>query len=58
MRAQLTWTLITELIVMAAWYLFEDPALRARFETGGEDAQFAILEEVLRLEPIVAVVAR
>jgi hypothetical protein len=47
-----------ELIVMAAWYLFEDAALRERFMTGGEDAQFAILEEVLRLEPIVAVVAR
>jgi len=47
-----------ELIVMAAWYLFEQPALRARFETGGEQAQFAILEEILRLEPIVAVVAR
>jgi len=43
---------------MAAWYLFDDPALRARFEAGGEDVQFAILEEVLRLEPIVAVVAR
>jgi cytochrome P450 len=47
-----------ELIVMAAWYLFDDPALRARFASGGEEAQFAILEEVLRLEPIVAVVAR
>lgn len=47
-----------ELIVMAAWYLFEQPELRERFMSGGVDAQFAILEEVLRLEPIVAVVAR
>jgi cytochrome P450 len=42
---------------MAAWYLFEQPALRARFE-GGREVQLAILEEVLRLEPIVAVLAR
>jgi cytochrome P450 len=47
-----------ELIVMAAWYLFEQPVLLERFRNGGEGEQFAILEEILRLEPIVAVVAR
>jgi len=47
-----------ELIVMAAWYLFEQPALRERFQGGGRDVQFGILDEILRLEPIVAVLAR
>lgn len=47
-----------EFITMAAWYLFERPDLRARFCAGTRDVQFAILEEILRLEPIVAVVTR
>jgi cytochrome P450 len=47
-----------ELIVMAAWYLFDRPDLRARFTAGDDEAQFAIIDEILRLEPTVAVVAR
>jgi len=47
-----------EFIVMAAWHLLEDDALRARFLTGGEDEQMAILDEILRLEPVAAMVYR
>lgn len=41
-----------EFIVMAAWYLFDDENLRAHFLSGTEDDQFAVLEEILRLEPV------
>jgi cytochrome P450 len=47
-----------EFIVMAAWHLFEKNALRQRFLTGDEEDQFAILEEILRLEPVAATVYR
>jgi cytochrome P450 len=47
-----------EFIVMAAWYLFEDPALRARFLDGDEKQQMAILLEIVRLEPVAAMVHR
>ncbi|EPX58264.1 putative cytochrome P450 [Cystobacter fuscus DSM 2262] len=47
-----------EFIVMAAWHLFERDALRERFLNGGEDEQFAILEEILRLEPVAAMLHR
>ncbi|KHK91134.1 cytochrome P450 [Novosphingobium malaysiense] len=47
-----------EFIVMAAWHLFEKPELRERFLTGGEDDQFAILEEILRLEPVASLLHR
>jgi cytochrome P450 len=47
-----------EFIVMAAWHLFERDALRERFLTGGEADQFAILEEILRLEPVASVLHR
>jgi hypothetical protein len=47
-----------EFIVMAAWHLFERDALRERFLNGGEDTQFAILEELLRLEPVAAMLHR
>ena len=43
-----------EFIVMAAWHLFEKDWLRERFLNGGEDDQFAILEEILRLEPVAS----
>jgi cytochrome P450 len=43
---------------MAAWHLFERDALRERFLNGGEDDQFAILEELLRLEPVAAMLHR
>lgn len=47
-----------EFIVMAAWHLFEKPDLLERFLTGGEDVQFAILEEILRLEPVASLLHR
>lgn len=47
-----------EFIVMAAWHLFDNEALRERFLNGGEDDQFAILQEILRLEPIAAFLYR
>ncbi len=47
-----------EFIVMTAWHLFDNPALRERFMAGDQDDQFAILLEVLRLEPIAAFLYR
>ena len=43
-----------EFIVMAAWHLFERDGLRERFLSGDETDQLAILEEILRLEPVAA----
>ncbi len=47
-----------EFIVMCAWHLFEKPELQQRFLTGDEDDQFAILEEILRLEPVASMLHR
>jgi cytochrome P450 len=47
-----------ELIVMAAWHLFDRPDLRMRFLGGDEIGRIAMLEEVLRLEPVVGVLYR
>lgn len=47
-----------EFIVMSAWHLFEKPALLERFLNGDEADQFAILEEILRLEPVASLVHR
>jgi cytochrome P450 len=47
-----------EFIVMAAWHLFDDDALRARFVAGDEDDQLAVLEEILRIEPVAAMLHR
>jgi cytochrome P450 len=47
-----------EFIVMAAWHLFEREALRERFLAGDEDDQLAILEEILRLEPVASALRR
>jgi cytochrome P450 len=47
-----------EFIVMCAWHLFEKPALLDRFLTGGEADQFAILEEILRLDPVASLLHR
>ena len=43
-----------EFIVMVAWHLFDNDALKARFLGGDEADQFAILEEILRLEPVAS----
>ncbi|NPV21485.1 cytochrome P450 [Bradyrhizobium aeschynomenes] len=47
-----------EFIVMAGLRLFEDDALRARFLTADEPERMTILEEVLRLEPVVSTLKR
>ncbi|WP_226631893.1 cytochrome P450 [Novosphingobium profundi] len=47
-----------EFIVMVAWHLFDNPELRAQFLDGDEEAQMAILLEILRLEPIASVLYR
>ena len=47
-----------EFIVMAAWYLFERPELRERYLNSDENGQLAILLEILRLEPVAALVHR
>jgi len=47
-----------EFIVMAAWHLFENDELRERFLAGGEPEQLAILEELLRLEPVASMLYR
>jgi hypothetical protein len=47
-----------EFIVMAAWHLFGDEALRERFLTAQEADQIAILEEIIRLDPVVNVISR
>lgn len=47
-----------EFIVMAAWYLFERPPLMAAFRAGDAAAQLAMLEEILRLEPVIGFLRR
>lgn len=47
-----------EFIVMAAWHLFDDDKLFARFRTGDEEDQLAILTELLRLEPVASTLRR
>ena len=47
-----------EFIVMVAWYMFERPRLRERFRAAGEDDQFLILHEILRLEPVAGLIYR
>jgi cytochrome P450 len=42
-----------EFVVMAAWHLLEQPALRARYRVAGDAEREAILHEILRLEPVV-----
>ena len=47
-----------EFIVMAAWHMMERDALRQRFITTDEEGRIAILEEILRLEPVVGALYR
>jgi cytochrome P450 len=47
-----------EFIVMVAWQLFDHPDLMKRFLAGDEADQFAILEEILRIDPIANFVYR
>lgn len=47
-----------EFICAAAWHLFTDDDLRARYRRGEEAQRFAILHELARLEPPVAALRR
>jgi cytochrome P450 len=47
-----------EFIVMAAWHMFEREDLRRRFLESDEPTQLALLEEILRLEPVVGALYR
>lgn len=47
-----------EFIVMVVWHLFTNDDLREKWLTGGEAVQFTILDEILRLEPVVSYVYR
>lgn len=42
-----------EFINVAAWHLFTDEALRERYRSADEPDRFAILHELLRLEPVI-----
>lgn len=42
-----------EFITMAAWHLLDDPALLARYRDADREERMAILQETLRLEPVV-----
>ncbi|HEX2913830.1 MAG TPA: cytochrome P450 [Chloroflexia bacterium] len=42
-----------EFISVATWHLLEQPALRERYLKGSDAERHAILEEILRLEPVV-----
>jgi cytochrome P450 len=47
-----------EFIGMAAWHMFDRPELRQSFLEADEDGQFAILQEILRLEPVSGIIYR
>ncbi|MET0269217.1 MAG: cytochrome P450, partial [Sphingomonas sp.] len=47
-----------EFITVCAWHLIEDAALRARYLAADEPARHALLEEILRLEPVVGTLFR
>jgi cytochrome P450 len=47
-----------EFVSAAAWHFLEHPALRARYLLASEEERHALLEEVLRLEPVVGNILR
>jgi cytochrome P450 len=47
-----------EFIGMAAWHMFDRPELKQAFLDADEDGQFAILQEILRLDPVSGVIYR
>jgi cytochrome P450 len=42
-----------EFITIAAWHLLEQPSLRAEYLHGDDEARQQLLQEILRLEPVV-----
>ncbi len=47
-----------EFITMAGWHMLERPELRDRFVAADEEARIALLEEILRVEPVVGTLYR
>ncbi|MEU2604036.1 cytochrome P450 [Streptomyces albus] len=47
-----------EFVNVAAWHLFCDDALRAQYLAADESGRLAVLQEILRLEPVVAALHR
>ena len=47
-----------EFISMAAWHLLEQPELRARYLQADEPTRHLLLQEILRLEPVIARLSR
>ncbi len=47
-----------EFITMAGWHLLGSDPLRADFLAGDRDSRLAILEEILRLDPVVGILYR
>jgi cytochrome P450 len=47
-----------EFISVAAWHLLEQPALRERYLAAPEEERYAMLHEILRLEPVVGTLQR
>ncbi|MFC0305868.1 cytochrome P450 [Rhizorhabdus histidinilytica] len=47
-----------EFITVCAWHLIDDAALRAQYLAADEPARHALLEELLRLEPVVGTLFR
>ena len=47
-----------EFITVCAWHMLDDPALRTRYLGADEAARHALLEEMLRLEPVVGTLFR
>ncbi|SDB99761.1 Cytochrome P450 [Sphingomonas sp. YR710] len=47
-----------EFIGMAAWHMLDRPELKQRFLDADEEGQFAILQEILRLEPVSGMLYR
>lgn len=41
-----------EFISVATWHLLDRPALHARYLVAGEEERYAMLEEILRIEPV------
>lgn len=42
-----------EFISIAAWHMLEQPTVRERYLAGNEEERHALLQEILRLEPVV-----